>query len=36
MILEIQADTWKIDNRLDANLLQLLLVANTTSLKDQW
>jgi hypothetical protein len=36
MILEVLADTWKINNRLDANLLELLLVTDTTSLKDQW
>lgn len=33
--LEVQANTWQIDQRLDANLSQLLWVTDTRSLKDE-
>lgn len=36
MVLEVQADTWEVDDGLDASLLQLLGIADTRSLKDQW
>jgi hypothetical protein len=36
MILEIQSNAGQINDRLDASLLQLRGVTNTTSLKDQW
>jgi len=36
MILEVQTDTREVDYRLDASLLQLLGVTDTTALEDQW
>ena len=36
MVLKVQTNAWKVDNRLDTNLLQLLWVTDTASLKNQW
>jgi len=36
MILEVKTDTWQIDERLDTSLAELLRVANTRSLEDEW
>lgn len=36
VVLEVQTDARKVYNGLYADFLQLLFVANTTSLKNQW
>lgn len=36
MVLEIQTDTRKVDNRLHAHLLELLGVTDAGTLKDEW
>lgn len=36
VVLEVLANTWKVDNRLDANGSQLLGVTQARSLKDEW
>jgi hypothetical protein len=36
VILEVETDTWQVDERFDASLAELLWVTNTGSLKDEW
>lgn len=36
VVLEVQTDTWKIDERFNTSFAELLWVTNTRSLKDEW
>lgn len=36
MVLEVEANTWQVNQRLDAGLAELLRVTNARALKDEW